>query len=55
MAYLCTRCEAGEHPNLDYGDVRSVSEDDPDQFTVVTYCQGCYSNTVHVSDGGGEH
>ena len=57
MAYLCSRCEAEDHPNMSKGRVRNIAGDIDDGvsreiFTNVMYCEGCSSNTVHVSDGG---
>lgn len=57
MAFICTRCEADEHPNLTKSQMRNIAADvDSGYFrdihTVTTVCEGCSSNTVHVSDGG---
>lgn len=57
MAYLCTRCEADEHPQYDKAQMSQLAADVLDDvprkvFAHVTYCEGCSSNTVHVSDKG---
>lgn len=53
MAYLCTGCEAGEHPALSYSEMRDLSASRTTRVhTITAHCGGCHSNTVHVSDDG---
>jgi len=57
MAYLCSRCEDTDHPDLSKTQVSNIVADVEDDirldvFTTVTWCEGCSSNTVHISDGG---
>lgn len=49
MAYLCSRCEADEHPTYTYSEVRS-SHIQAGNFTVTAWCEHCQSNTNHIID-----
>jgi hypothetical protein len=55
MAYICSRCEADQHSELSLQQVREIAGDvdagvPRDVHTVTTICEGCSSNTVHVSE-----